>query len=56
MIKHKFPKSLTETWKWKNKVYNMIKDSDNIEKYFEENTKDVISRLGLEIVSYNKKV
>jgi len=46
------PPSLVEVWKWKEAVYNDIKDMNPKEKikYFREGTKDVIKKLGLKRV------
>jgi hypothetical protein len=55
MMKNKDSKSLTEVWEWKEKVYNkIIKNKDN-PNYSENDTDDLIKRLGLEKISMIKK-
>lgn len=49
----KYPESLIQVWKWKENVYNDLKNlsSDEKSNYFKKNTDRIIEKLGLKKIS-----
>ena len=46
-----YPRSLTEVWEWKERVYSKYKNIDDMVKNSERNTDETIKKLGLERIS-----
>lgn len=55
MRKTKYPKALLEVWQWKDAVYKKTKHLSDKIKFFEEDTKEVIERLGLKRTAHLRK-
>ena len=51
MTEHNYPESLREVWGWKSKVYENTKMLPDKLRFFEEDTKEIIKRLGLKTFS-----
>lgn len=51
----KYPKSLTDVWKWKEKVYEELKHVTDRKKYFAVTTENIVKRLGLKSIGMHDR-
>ena len=55
MTEGNYPKSLLEVWEWKARVYEKTKGNPDKARFFEEDSRDMIKRLGLKKYSYKSR-